>query len=131
MKNKEKKSTGGKSVIAAGLLAVLALLGGGIGFGAGNGTGFGNSDEGSRIEENQDDYNEDNGFSEEIILAVTVSGNDYFYENEKILLEDLLEKVKEIESEVLVEVKDEDASFNAYQNLLDKLDELNVNYREK
>lgn len=131
MKNKEKKSTGGKSVIAAGLLAVLALLGGGIGFGAGNGARVGNSDEGSRIEENQDDYNEDNGFSEEIILAVTVSGNDYFYENEKILLEDLLEKVKDIESEVLVEVKDEDASFNAYQNLLDKLDELNVNYREK
>lgn len=63
---------------------------------------------------------------EEAILAITVVGNDYFYNNERILLEDFIVIIQEIEGKVIVEIKDDNASLRAYNNLLNELDKINI-----
>ena len=68
---------------------------------------------------------------ERVILAITVVGNDYFYNNERVLLENFIVIIKGVEGKVIVEVKDDNASLKAYNNLLDELDEMNIEYINK
>lgn len=65
------------------------------------------------------------------VLKVSIVGNEYFYENERISFDDFISKVKEIEGDLVVEVKDAKASLKAYNNLIDRLEDLKVSITEK
>lgn len=143
------KIFGFKNLLIATLtIAVVALIcygiGGGFGGGAGSGEGSGNSkvnvnDENSKVTEVVEEVIPTTEPSEESsekqddeeILAINVVGNDYFYNNERITLEDIIVIVKDVEGKLVVEVKDDNASLKAYNNLLDELDAINIDYVEK
>ena len=61
----------------------------------------------------------------------SVSGNDYFYDNEKIELETLLQRIKKTEGRYVVEIKDEQASKKAYQALIKAFKKDGISYTEK
>ena len=69
--------------------------------------------------------------SEDTIIKVSVVGNEYFYENERVSLDDFISKLEKLEGEVVVEVKDDKASLRAYNNLIEKLEELKISFTEK
>ena len=130
--SKKGKAAGGAGVGVI-VLVLLALLGGGIGFGIG-GNGSGEGDNSDVIEENQDKQNSEKEGDEKenaTVLKVTVSGSDYYYDNEKISFDDLIKEIESEEGDIIVEITDEDAGRNAYQKLIDKLDDLYIGYRER
>lgn len=130
--SKKGKAAGGAGVGVI-VLVLLALLGGGIGFCTG-GNGSGDGDNSDVIEENQDKQNsekEDDKKENATVLKVTVSGSDYYYDNEKISFDDLIKEIESEEGDIIVEITDEDAGRNAYQKLIDKLDDLYIDYRER
>lgn len=140
-------------LIAALAITVVVLIcygiGGGFGGGAGSGEGSGNSkvkvsDESSTVTEVVEEVTPTTEPIEEssemqagedvfdgAVLAINVVGNDYFYNNERITLEDFMVIAKEVEGKLVVEVKDDNASLKAYNNLLDELDSVNIDYVEK
>ena len=140
-------------LIAALAITVVVLIcygiGGGFGGGAGSGEGSGNSkvkvsDESSTVTEVVEEVTPTTEPIEELsemqagedvfegaVLAINVVGNDYFYNNERITLEDFMVIAKEVEGKLVVEVKDDNASLKAYNNLLDELDSVNIDYVEK
>ena len=141
-------------LIAALAVTLVVLICYGIGTGFGGGAGSGEGDGNSKVNtngENEDmievveedvipttkpkekalEEQEGADVFEGAILAIIVVGNDYFYDNERILLEDFIAIVKEVEGKLVVEVKDDNASLKAYNSLLDSLDEINIDYVEK
>ena len=130
-------------IVVIVVIAVVAMLGIGLGFGKGSGDGSGdgktntsqeaiNTEEHNTVEEQtevaQDDVEND---SEDTIIKVSVVGNEYFYENERVSLDDFISKLEKLEGEVVVEVKDDKASLRAYNNLIEKLEELKISFTEK
>lgn len=122
-------------LVAIVIIIIAVMLGLGLGFGKGSGDGNGDGkanavQEVSKIEEITEKElaeEDDKG----TIMKISVVGNEYFYENERILLEDFISKVKEIEGNLIVEVKDDKASLKAYNRLIDQLDELKISITEK
>lgn len=148
------KVFGLKNLLIAALVVTVVVLicfgiGGGFGGGAGSGEGSGNSkvevsDENSIVTEvveevtpttepieELSEMQEGEDVFEGAVLAINVVGNDYFYNNERITLEDFMTIAKEIEGKLGVEVKDDNASLRAYDKLLDELDAVNIDYVEK
>ena len=130
-------------IVVIVVIAVVAMLGIGLGFGKGSGDGSGdgktntsqeaiNTEEHNTVEEQteveQDGVEND---SEDTIIKVSVVGNEYFYENERVSLDDFISKLEKLEGEVVVEVKDDKASLGAYNNLIEKLEELKISFTEK
>ena len=130
-------------IVVIVVIAVVAMLGIGLGFGKGSGDGSGdgktntsqeaiNTEEHNTVEEQteveQDGVEND---SEDTIIKVSVAGNEYFYENERVSLDDFISKLEKLEGEVVVEVKDDKASLRAYNNLIEKLEELKISFTEK
>ena len=124
-------------IVVIVIIAIAAMLGLGLGFGNGSGDGKGDGkpntvQEDSKIDESEKptekNAEEDN---KEVIIKVSVVGNEYFYENERITLDDFISKVKEIEGDLVVEVKDDKASLKAYNSLIDRLEELKASIIEK
>ena len=124
-------------IVVIVIIAIAAMLGLGLGFGNGSGDGKGDGkpntvQEDSKIDESEKptekNAEEDN---KGVIIKVSVVGNEYFYENERITLDDFISKVKEIEGELVVEVKDDKASLKAYNSLIDRLEELKASIIEK
>lgn len=157
MSTVKKQKSGTKRTVAltGGAIALIAALFQGIGFGFGNGTGFGDGDKNSTTVMNQDnieiedsetdaekdevqtEQNENMGEEQnqnekeqKTILSITVVGNDYFYDNERITLEDFIAVLQGMEETVVVEIKDDTASLRAYNALLDRLNEMELNYIE-
>lgn len=122
-------------LVAIVIIIIAVMLGLGLGFGKGSGDGNGEGkanavQEVSKIEEiTEKELAEDD--DKGTIMKISVVGNEYFYENERILLEDFISKVKEIEGNLIVEVKDDKASLKAYNRLIDQLDELKISITEK
>lgn len=69
--------------------------------------------------------------SEDTIIKVSVVGNEYFNENERVSLDVFISKLEELEGEIVVEIKDDKASLRAYNNLIEKLEELKIPFTEK
>ena len=131
--------------------AVVAVVCYGIGLGKGNGIGDGEGDGNDKTgtrqehvdtqeedesaevvkEQEEDDENDTEDAFKGAVVSVTVMGNDYVYANERVSLEDLCLKLESINVALVVEVKDDNSSLRAYNGLLDKLDELNIDYVEK
>lgn len=130
-------------VLIIGIAAVvLTRCGGGFGLGLGFGTGKGDGDgnmavnvSDEKVEDSEapeaDNSDESTDESEETILKVTVVENDYFYENEKTRLNTLMDRIKETDGDYVVEIKDEQASKNAYEALIEELKEDGIEYTEK
>lgn len=60
------------------------------------------------------------------VVSILVSGDEFLYENEPIQLDEILEKVKAIENDFYVEIKDNNATHNAYSKLVETLEALEI-----
>lgn len=120
----------GKAVtVTAGAVLLLSLFGLGGGLGTGSGTG---EAEPTALVEVQEATTAPVETTQEqrTAVAVTVVGGEYFYENNRIDLKELLEKLKAVEEPFFVEVTDDNASLKAYDGLLEALKEAGILYVE-
>lgn len=133
-------------VVVIIVVAVLLLLGAGLGFGKGNGKGDGKGDGSAKVENSQNIAdNEENktidvddvsdkaseGKENSIAVKVSIVGNEYFYDNERLSLDELVAEIKKIDDNIVVEIKDDNASLKAYNAMIDALEENSINYIEK
>ena len=131
------------AVVAGFIYFIMHGLGKGIGNGAGDNEGDGNTtisttQESAAYEENdkiieKDLEGEENSLDnfEGAVIQINVVENEYFYENERITLDEFVNKTKQIDGDFVVEVKDDNASLNAYNDLIDRLEKEAVRYVEK
>lgn len=125
-------------IIVLVIIAVALTIGNCLGWGKGNGNGSGDgtgngngtgqetvaAGEDVSGSETEDKYNG-------AVYAITVAENDYFYDNNRMALEDIEKMLKESEGEKIVEIKEDKASIKAYNKLVELLEELEVDYVEK
>lgn len=128
------------------IIAIILFMGAGCGFGLGNGTGAGDGEgtrsmetmqkeeaEAEEIKEEVENVAEEK--TEEVVeylnLKISVVESDYFYENERIALDKLVEKIQSTDGNLMVEVIDDNASLKSYNKLLEALDDLRIDYIEK
>jgi len=138
-----------KTLIIIALIAIIVgLILFGRGFGTGDGAGDGEGDGNSVIETRADIANETENdiVAEEVdqvkqetenidtidgaIIQINVVEREYYYDNERITLDDFIKKISKIEGKLVVEIKDDNASLKAYNDLLERLGEENINYVE-
>lgn len=123
-----------KLILVVIVLIAIAVIILGLGVGFGNGGEKTNTiQEDSKTEESEGptEKNSAEDDNKRVVIKVSVVGNEYLYENERISLDDFISKVKEIEGNLVVEVKDDKASLKAYNSLIDRLEELKVTITEK
>lgn len=125
-------------IIVLVIIAVALTIGNCLGWGKGNGNGSGDgtgngngtgqetvaAGEDVSGSETEDKYNG-------AVYAITVAENDYFYDNNRMALEDIEKMLKESEGEKIVEIKEDKASIKAYNKLVELLEGLKVDYVEK
>lgn len=131
-----KKILGALSFIIIVVILIMLFFG----KGAGLGNGFRNLiqkegqdevvDQNDSVTSNIDEESEANDEIDNTLVKVNVVENDYFYENEKISLEELLIKLKSIRQDFTVEINDENASKNAYEALINAFKENSIKYVE-
>ena len=61
-------------------------------------------------------------------LNVTVSENEYLYQNSRLSLDELMDKLAVDAVNTKVKITDENASKRAYNNLINALEEKNISY---
>ena len=61
---------------------------------------------------------------------MTVHEKEYIYENTTMSLDDLINKLMNIEGDIIVEIKDENATLKAYNKLIDALEDKKIEYKE-
>ena len=105
-------------VAALAVVAVFAFKG--FGFGGGNG-----DSEGSGIADNSDAVVEELEY-----INVTVSGNEYIYDNKKVTLDELIDSIKSLDKNLPVKISDEGSSLKAYKALKAKLSENSISFIE-
>ena len=54
-------------------------------------------------------------------INVTVSGNEYIYDNKKVTLDELIDSIKSLDKNLPVKIADEGSSLKAYKALKAKL----------
>lgn len=114
-------------VAVIGVIVYFALNGG---FGSGEGNGSKSNQEQSEDNNTKSGQDKDanNGAN---VLKISVSGNEYVYENERVSLDDFMAEVSKAGETVSVEVKNDNASLNAYNDLLNKLKDANISFSEQ
>lgn len=134
-------------LIVVAVFIVAFMLGYGIGLGVGNGMGDGTGDGNTAVEssaevaeeQEEEEVEAENaekttevGAETTRIIEVTIVGSDYFYENERIIFDDLIAVIAEAEAEgeLVVKIVDDNASLNAYDALINKLEDMYVDYTE-
>lgn len=125
------KKINNKGAVPVGLIillvAVIAVAVGvfafkGFGFGGGNGDG-----EGSGIADNSNTVS----VVEELeYINVTVSRNEYIYDNKKVTLDELIDSIKSLDKNLPVKIADEGSSLKAYKALKAKLSENSISFIE-
>lgn len=134
-------------LIVVAVFIVAFMLGYGIGLGVGNGMGDDTGDGNTAVESSAEVVEEQE--EEEVeaeneekttevdaettrIIEVTIVGSDYFYENERIIFDDLIAVIAEAEAEgeLVVKIVDDNASLNAYDALINELEDMYVDYTE-
>ena len=135
-------------IIVVAVIAVVAaiiLFGfGGLGFGGGKGDGEGDGD--STVAEVSQDEPEETAVTEETeetteeavpvietveYINITVSENEYLYQNNKYSLEELIIELDSLPDGIPVKLTDDNASLNAYRQLTEALDEHKIKYIEE
>ena len=113
----------------------MSLFKFGFGFGSGNGSGDKNANtvqNKSTVKTNEEvskTMSEDSNKGG--VMKVSVVGNDYFYNNERISLDDFVSKIKETSGDISVEVKDDGASLRAYNDIINRLKDLHISITEE
>jgi hypothetical protein len=127
-----------KPIIVVALVVVIILLvlhGFGFGIGSGKGDGQGDGTVNTEMVQETTSAEEESkkvgDTYEGAIIKVNVSGNDYYYDNEKITISSLIDKLRQINGDFYVEITDENASKNAYDKLKKQLKENGIKYYEK
>ena len=118
-------------LVVVAIAAVVLLLGfGGFGFGGGKGDGEGDGDSTSAAA--SVDEPEETPVIENIdYINVTVSGNEYLFDNKKLSREELIDELTKISPNgIPVKITDDDAALDSYQQLIDALDEHKIKYIE-
>lgn len=129
------------------LIVAFFLFGKGIGLGSGFGKGKvdgkysvvqvdSESVKTEKSKETEDSKEQDKIISEKQednceAIEVSVVAKDYFFENERISLDDLISTIVNTDGEFVVEVTDDNASLKAYKKLIDALDDLEISYIEE
>ena len=109
-------------LVAVVVAAVVFFAFKGFGFGGGNGDG-----EGSGVADNSNTVS----VVEELeYINVTVSGNEYIYDNKKVTLDELVDSIKSLDRNLPVKIADEGSSLKAYKELKTKLSENNISFIE-
>lgn len=104
------------------LVAVVFFACKGFGLGGGNGNG-----EGSDVADNSDAVSVVEKLE---YINVTVSGNEYIYDNKKVTLDELVDSIKSLDRNLPVKIADEGSSLKAYKELKTKLSENNISFIE-
>ena len=141
-KNSDEKKKGSKAVPAAcGAALIAALLFGGkqlglIPFGH-NGNSNDTSDSSSSVSEavqeetsasTTQEVSTEPETDEIQYIEVTVSGNSYIYQNSSLSLDELMNEIKD--KDMTVKLTDDKASKNAYDELVQSLDDNNIQHIE-
>lgn len=130
-KTKNKNKSKNKGAVPVGLIillvaviavAVVFFAFKGFGFGGGNGDG-----EGSGVADNS---NAVSVVEELEYINVTVSGNEYIYDNKKVTLDELIDSIKSLDKNLPVKIADEGSSLKAYKALKAKLSENSISFIE-
>ena len=109
------------ALVAVVAVAVVLFAGKGFGLGGGNG-----DDQGSDTADNS----EISVIEELEYINVTVSGNEYIYDNKKVTLDELINSIQSLDKKLPVKISDEGSSLKAYKNLKAKLAENNIGFIE-
>lgn len=122
--------------IIGALVFLVIILGlvigfGGLGSGEGNGTSGNDSTEIMSTEIETKMQEETEGDSQKDTICITVVENDYFYDNNRIEIDELLEILQSKKADFVVEINEDKASLKVYNKLLDALDELDIIYIER
>lgn len=106
-------------------------LGEGDGDGDGNGTVVSDSSSSEEISESESETDTIITTVEEVVyVAITVKEKGYLYQNSGIELDELLDKLEEIEGKFCVRITDENASKKAYDALTTALENKHIVYEE-
>ena len=151
-KNKMKYPVLGAMIVM--LFGAGSCFGGGFGLGPGGGAGDGGNGSGAAEEHQIDtptgemiqdlvetteaavteDVTVEETLPEETegkaVVSVSIVENDYFFQNERITLPDLIEKLKEEGTDVIVSIEEDDASLKAYKDLVNQLKEAGFSFIE-
>ena len=119
------------AVIIAAVVVVVAVVGfftKGFGLGGGQGDGEG---EGNVSADQSSDTEAPELVVEELdFLNVTVSENEYLYQNSRLQLDELMDKLVTDAADTKVMITDENASKRAYENLINAFEDKNIRYIE-
>ena len=126
----------GKIIGALLFLAIIAVLvwffffrGGGHGFNLNKGKGKGNDTSISETTKPAETTTED---KKQESAEITVSGNDYLYNNEKLTLDKLAAEISKLDKDAEITITSDDtAAKNTVDELTDKLEELGYNNFKK
>lgn len=110
------------ALVAVVVAAVVFFACKGFGLGGGNGNG-----EGSDVADNSDAVSVVEKLE---YINVTVSGNEYIYDNKKVTLDELVDSIKSLDRNLPVKIADEGSSLKAYKELKTKLSENNISFIE-
>lgn len=121
-----------KLIIAIVVIAVVGLAIYGFGFGGfGRGGGKGDNEGDGNIIDISEEAEEITPIIEEMeYVNVSVSGNEYIYQNNKVSLDELIAQLTNSTEKMPVRITDVDASRNAYTNLVEALRENQIRYIE-
>ena len=110
------------ALVAVVVAAVVFFACKGFGLGGGNGNG-----EGSDVADNSDAVSVVEKLE---YINVTVSGNEYIYDNKKVTLDELVDSIKSLDKNLPVKIADEGSSLKAYKALKAKLSENSISFIE-
>lgn len=111
--------------VVAVVIVGFATNGFGLGGGKGDGEGEGNV---SQPQSQQETEVPEPVVEEVTFLNVTVSENEYLYQNSRLQLDELMDRLVVDAVETKVKITDENASKRAYNNLINALEEKNISY---
>lgn len=116
------------------IIAVIVVVGVGVyrlvkGLGFGGGSGD-NEGEGNTVDISEEAEEIAPIIEEMEYVSVSVSGNEYIYQNNKVSLDELITQLTNSTEKIPVRITDADASRNAYTNLVEALRENQIRYIE-
>ena len=114
-------------LVVVAVVAVIGFLTDGFGFGGGQGDGEGDGN----VSVSQSETEVSEPMVEELdFLNVTVSENEYLYQNSRLQLDELMDRLVTDAADTKVKVTDENASKRAYEKLITALEDKKIHYIE-
>ena len=115
------------ALVVVAVVAVVGLLTDGFGLGGGQGD---NEGEGNVSDTQSETDVPELTVYELDFLDVTVSNNEYLYQNSRLQLDELMDRLVADAADTKVKVTDENASKRAYESLIAALKDKKIHYIE-